>query len=207
MPPGEAVTMVTDYVLALAGFLSAAWLWSRAPAPPARWWAAALLATGVAAVLGGTSHGYAPVLARSTHALVWRLTYATVAVANFAMLYGAARAGLGRRWWRMAAAVLGARLLASLAAVIAIAQLRVVVCDYAITLLGLLALAALLGARRAPGAGWVRAGVAASITGAFVQFLHLGQGRLFNHNDVFHVLQAFGLVCYARGGRLLTEAP
>jgi len=47
MPPGDAVTMVTDDLLALTGFLSAAWLWSRSASPPARWWASALAATGV----------------------------------------------------------------------------------------------------------------------------------------------------------------
>src|SRR5436190_10643936 len=97
-PPGEAVTMVTDYVLALTAGVGASWLARAARGGPGRWWAAALAATAVAAVLGGTSHGYAPVLAADTHAWIWRLTYVTVGVANFCILWGAARAALPRPW-------------------------------------------------------------------------------------------------------------
>jgi hypothetical protein len=207
MPPGEAVTMVTDYLLALVGFLCAGWLWTRARGGPGRWWAAALAATAVAAVLGGTSHGYAPVLTPETYGRIWRLTYVTAGLGSFCILYGAAQAALPRRWWRAAAALLGLRLVAVSAALIVLSQFRFVLYDYAITLLGLLGLAAVLGARRAPEAGWVRAGVAASAIGAVVQLTHLGAGLAFNHNDLFHVIQAIGLVCYARGGRCLSAAP
>ena len=35
----------------------------------------------------------------------------------------------------------------------------------------------------------------------------IGQGRVFNHNDVFHVVQAIGIALYARGGRELGTRP
>jgi uncharacterized membrane protein YhhN len=79
--------------------------------------------------------------------------------------------------------------------------------DYAITLVGLLALAAALGAQRQPGAKWIVAGVAASTIGAVVQLARIGQGRVFNHNDLFHVVQAIGIALYARGGRELGTRP
>jgi hypothetical protein len=183
------------------------WLWKTAAGVPGRWWAVAFLATGVAAVLGGTSHGYAPVIDRPTHGLVWRLTYVTVGIANFCILYGAALAAVPRRLLRAAVVVLLVRLLAVAAALILIAELRYVIYDYAITLAGLLGLAAALGARRQPAAGWVAAGVAASAIGAVVQIARLGQGRVFNHNDVFHVVQAIGIALYARGGRELGPRP
>jgi uncharacterized protein DUF6962 len=206
-PPGEAVTMVTDYLLALVAFASAAWLRSRArPAAVARWWAAALAATGVAAVLGGTSHGYAPLLARETHGLIWRLTYLTTGLANFCILQGAARTALLPRWWRPATVVLLVRLCAVSAALIALAQFRFVLYDFALTLVLLAALALNLSARGRAGAGWVAAGVGFSAVGALVQLLRLGEGRAFNHNDVFHVVQAAGLICYARAGPALADA-
>jgi hypothetical protein len=83
-------------------------------------------------------------------------------------------------------------LLVVAAALIVLAQFRYVLYDYAITLAGLLGLAAALGARGRPGAGWVVAGVAASALGALVQLGRIGQGRTFNHNDLFHVVQAIG---------------
>jgi hypothetical protein len=206
IPTGEVVTMATDYLLAATAFGAAMWLWKTAAGTPGRWWAAAFVATGVAAVLGGTSHGYAPVLDKQAHGLVWRVTYVTVGVANFCVLYGAALAALPRRVRRAALAILFVRLLAVAAGLVALAQFRYVLYDYAITLAGLLALAAALGARGRPGAGWVVAGVAASALGAVVQLAHIGQGRVFNHNDLFHVVQAIGIVLYARGGRDLRRA-
>jgi uncharacterized protein DUF6962 len=201
IPPGEAVTMVTDYLLALTAFCAAAWLWSRARGGPGRYWAAAFVATGVAAILGGTSHGYAPVLHPQTHGLVWRLTYVTVEVANLCVLYGAAQAGLPPRLHRLALAILLLRLVVVAGVLIVFAQMRHVVFDYATTLLGIVGLGATLAARRQPGARWVIAGALASALGGAVQVARIGQGRVLNHNDVFHVVQAIGVVLYARGGR------
>ena len=183
IPTGEVLTMVTDYLLAATGFGAAMWLWKSASGAPGRWWAVAFLATGVAAVLGGTSHGYAPVIDKQTHGLVWRLTYVTVGIANFCILYGAALAAVPRRLFRATVVVLLARLLAVAAALIVVAQFRYVLYDYAFTLVGLLALAAALRAQRRPG------------------------GRVFNHNDLFHVVQAIGIALYARGGRALGTRP
>jgi len=207
IPTGEVVTMVTDYLLAATGFGAAMWLWKSAAGVPGRWWAVAFVATGVAAVLGGTSHGYAPVIDKQTHGLVWRLTYVTVGIANFCILYGAALAAVPRRFFRAAVAVLLARMLAVAAALILVAQFRFVLYDYAITLVGLLALAAALRAQRQPGAKWIVAGVAASTIGAVVQLARIGQGQVFNHNDLFHVVQAIGIALYARGGRALVTRP
>ena len=206
IPTGEVVTMATDYLLAATGFAAAMWLWKTAAGAPGRWWAAAFVASGVAAVLGGTSHGYAPVLDKQTHGLVWRLTYVTVGIANFCILYGAALAVVPERFLRAAAAILALRLLVVAVALILLAQFRYVLYDYAITLVGLLVLAAVRGGRGQPGAGWVMAGVALSLAGAVVQLGRIGQGRVFNHNDLFHVLQAIGIALYARGGRDLRRA-
>ena len=206
IPTGEVVTMATDYLLAATAFAAAMWLWKTAAGAPGRWWAVAFLATGVAAVLGGTSHGYAPVLDKQTYGLVWRLTYVTVGIANFCILQGASLAVVPRRARPAVLSVLLVRLLVVAAALIVLAQFRYVLYDYAITLAGLLGLAGALGARARPGAGWVVAGVAASALGAVVQLGRFGQGYVFNHNDLFHVVQAIGIALYARGGRDLRSA-
>lgn len=193
--------MMTDYFLALVAFAAAAWLWVRARDRPGRWWAVGFVATGGAALIGGTSHGYAPVLAPGTRLLLWRLTYVTVGIANLCVLYGAALAGLPRRHHRAALALLVARLVVVAAALVVLARFRFVLYDYAITMVGLLGLAVMRAVRAAPGGGWVGAGVLASAAGAFVQLARIGHGHAFNHNDWFHVVQALGLVLYARGGR------
>jgi hypothetical protein len=205
IPPGEAVTLVTDYLLALIAFAAAAWLWRGARGRPGRYWAAAFVATGVAAIFGGTSHGYAPALDAPTRGLLWRLTYVTVEVANLCILYGAALAGLPPRTHRLALAILVLRLLVVAGAIVVLAEMRYVVLDYAVTILGIVGLGATLAARRQAGSIWVIAGTMVSAVGGFIQLARIGQGRAFNHNDVFHVVQAVGLVLYARGGRDLVE--
>jgi hypothetical protein len=178
-PPGEAVTMATDYVLAMVAFA----------------------ATGVAALLGGTSHGYAPLLSRETLRLIWRLTYASVGVANLCILYGAAVSVFGPIGRRVALSVLVLRLLIVVRALVAWGDFRYVLYDYALTLLALAAFAGWLIPRRARGGGWLLAGVAVSLAGALVQNGRWGAGRAFNHNDWFHLIQALGLVLYAHAGR------
>ena len=83
---------------------------------------------------------------------------------------------------------------------------RYVVYDYAGTLLGLLVFAAWLARHRRPGAAWIAAGVLVSLGGALVQRSGLGPSPSFNHNDLFHVIQAVGLYLYFRGGRRLADA-
>jgi len=206
-PPGEAVTMATDYVLALFALGAAAWLVRSSRGAPGRWWAAGFAATALAALLGGTSHGYAPVLARSTHDWVWRLTYVMVGVANLCVMYGAACAALPRRLHAAALAVLAARFVAVSAVLVARDDFRYVLYDYAITLAALVALVIVLARRRAPGGGWVALGIVASMVGALVQLERIGLGHGFNHNDLFHVIQSVGILLYARGGRELETAP
>ncbi|HUG55252.1 MAG TPA: hypothetical protein VMR21_16715, partial [Vicinamibacteria bacterium] len=70
-----------------------------------------------------------------------------------------------------------------------------------ITLAALLALAAWLAVRRFPAGRWVAAGALVSAGGAAVQLAGIGEGHVFNHNDWFHVIQAVGIVLYARGAR------
>ena len=201
IPTGEVVTMATDYLLAATAFAAAMWLWKTAAGAPGRWWAVAFLATGVAAVLGGTSHGYAPVLDKQTHGLVWRLTYVTVGIANFCILHGASLAVVPRRArprrpgrpCRPAARRRGG---ADRARAIPLRPVRLR--DHA----GRPPRPGRrLWARSQRGAAWVVAGVAASVLGAIIQLGRYGQGRVFNHNDLFHVVQAIGIALYARAGR------
>jgi len=193
--------MATDYVLALVALWAAAWLWRHGSGAPGRWWAAAFVATAVAAVLGGTSHGYAPVMSTALHLLVWRLTYVSVALANLCIGYGAALAALPSRWQGTALQVLRVRFVGVSAGLIALAEFRYALYDFAITLAALLATGMWLAARRLPGAAWVLAGAAVSAAGAALQLFKVGHGHAFNHNDWFHVVQALGIVMYARAGR------
>jgi hypothetical protein len=203
----EPMTVLTDYGLAAVGAALAVALWARAEGQVSRrLWAACFLAVALAAAAGGTWHGWAPRLARPAADALWLVTYAFVGLGNVLILAGAA--------WTAArggvrAALIGAVVLRFVVWFAFIAQdpdFRYVVYDYAGTLVGLLVLAAYLARRGRPGAPAIGAAVAVSLVGALVQRMRLAPAPAFNHNDLFHVLQAGGLYLYYEAGRRLTDA-
>jgi hypothetical protein len=207
LPIAEPMTVFTDYGLAAVGVALALRLERRADGHLSRrLWAACFLAVALAAVAGGTSHGWAPRMGEAARAALWLLTYALVGLGNFFILTGAV----------VAAVRGGVRTALTLALVLRFAiwfafismrpDFRYVVYDYAGTLLGLLVFAAWLARRRRPGAWWIVAGVLVSLGGALVQRGGHGPHPDFNHNDLFHVIQAVGLYLYFRAGRLLADA-
>lgn len=200
------MTVLTDYGLAAAAGALGATLWRRAEDQRSRrLWAASFLAVAGAAVAGGTWHGLAPRMDEAAATALWRLTYGLVGLGNFLILAGAvvAAARVPARHWLIGAAAL--RFAVSFAFLVLHPDFRYVVYDYAGTLLGLLVLAAWLARRGRPGAPAIVAGVAVSLAGALVQRSGLALSPAFNHNDLFHVIQAAGLYLYYRAGRRLRD--
>jgi hypothetical protein len=73
----EPVTMITDYALAAVSF-AYAWQTARRIGPHNRvsgwFWSAAFAATGIAAALGGTYHGFTNHMDEGTRRTLWNLT-------------------------------------------------------------------------------------------------------------------------------------
>ena len=206
MPIAEPMTVLTDYGLAAVAGALGAILWKRAEHQGSRrLWAASFLAVAGAAAAGGTWHGFAPRMDAAAATALWRLTYGLVGLGNFLILAGAvvAAARVPARDWLIGAAAL--RFTVSFALLVLHPDFRYVVYDYAGTLVGLLVLAAWLARRGRPGAPAIVAGVAASRAGAAVQRLGLAPSAAFNHNDLFHVIQAVGLYLYGLAGRRLRD--
>jgi hypothetical protein len=205
----EPTTTLTDYAMALVGWASATWLLRRAQGQLARrTWALGLVLVGVAAVLGGSLHGFAPVLSEGGKAALWRATYVMVGAANLAFLVGIAWALFRPGWARpVAVAVFAVHFLVFCALLMRAMDFGLVIQDYAI-MLAAFAVLAVHEARRGSGAAfWLFLAIGLSALGGVVQRSNFGFHVHFNHNDIFHVLQSIGLWCYARGGALLVDAP
>lgn len=201
------MTVLTDYGLAAVGLVLAQRLFVRAEGQAARrLWAACFLAVSLAAVAGGTWHGWGPQLDRAAADRLWLVTYAFVGMGNAVILAGGAVAATGGGLRHGLIALAALRFLVWLGFVSARPDFRYVVYDYAGTLAALLVAALWLARRRAPAAGWIAAGVLVSLAGAAVQRTGLAPSAAFNHNDLFHVVQAAGLYLYYRGGRTLRDA-
>jgi hypothetical protein len=208
----EPTTALTDWALsALAVVLGLRLLRMTSPGAVAplsrRLWAWSFLALTGAALLGGTSHALGPDGYPAARAILWLVTYAAVGLASLFFLAGAAAAVLPPGSRRPAFVLLGLRFVAFAVLVLPSRQLRLVVIDGAFSLL-LLLLLALERIRRGDRAGRpLLAGILVTIAGGLVQSQPLAPHPLFNHNDLFHVLQMAGILLFYRAARALRDFP
>lgn len=202
----EPVTVLTDYILAVTGCLLGIRLRRLADGHESRrLLAAALLFTGVSALVGGTSHGLGSRLDPWAHAGFWLVTYYALGLANLALIAAAARAFLRPRLRPWLLTVLWLRLVLYAALLAQRRELRHVVYDSVVSAAIVLALGALAWTRHDPSAPWLVAGVAVSMAGASAQAFRLALHPLFNHNDLFHVVETLGLVLFYEAGRRLAD--
>lgn len=198
----EPATLVTDYLLAiLSGYL--AWRLHRRMPPEnlaARWWIRALLAMSLSAFAGGSYHGFAPNFAPEVAAVWWRSVLILMCASGFCMGVSLIReivpTGRQRGWNR----IVFAKFMLSVVAVIAYPKFLVALLDYGLAMIAW-AVASLLCCRK--WSGWILAAVGLSAIAGWVQQSRLGISAHFNHNDVYHLIQALALIGFYRGGCLL----
>lgn len=206
----EPATLVTDVLLAaLAGWC--AWRLARqqpaanrparrfdglkAPSLSRGWWSGALALTAASAFVGGLYHGLAPNFPTLAGAW-WKLTLLLLGLVSAAMALALAHewAPASLRRWRL---VIGTKFALAAGVMLAHPVFVVAIVDYGLVLVAW-AVAALL-ARRG-WSGWMLAGIAFSVVAAAIQQLHWGLSPRFNHNDVYHVIQALALYAFYRAG-------
>jgi hypothetical protein len=178
----EPMTVLTDYVLAgVSGFLGFRLL------KYAKFWALAFLALALAALLGGTWHGF------WQSDVLWKATTLTVGVASFGMVAGSALATTRGPLLGLLIGFASVKL-----AVYSVWMLRHddfiwVVADTASALLivGVLYLWRFNG--------WMLAGVAVSVLAGLAQASGLRLHEHFNHNDLYHVIQAAAMLALYSG--------
>jgi len=202
----EPTTMVTDYLLAGLGVWFGWRLVSggREAGEISRvLWGTSFLGMALAAVAGGTSHGFAEALGGVESTWLWKLTTFSTGLASAAMLAAAVVARLAGAARVACLGLVVAKLAVYLAWMSVHDDFRFVVYDYAPSMLAVVVLLVLPG-KQGPlaGAGWIAAGVAVSFVAAAVQQSGFSLHRHFNHNDIFHLIQMAGLYLLFRGATL-----
>ncbi len=192
----EPATFLTDCLLAgLALFL--AWR-LRAAAPAVRWWRRTFGLTAASAFVGGTYHGFGPNFSAAIQSAWWLVTLWIISgvSASLAMslLHELAPAQRHEFWRR----VIGLKFVLALVVAVAWPDFLIAIVDYGLAL-GSWLVAALAVNR--PWRGWMLAGLGLSVGAAIVQ--QSGWPRLppLNHNDLYHLIQALGLIAFFRGAR------
>lgn len=201
----EPMTMATDYALAAVSATFSVLLFQNTGREQAVWFfAAALCATAVAALAGGTYHGFAPLLIGPTQTILWKATVYAIGIGSFFFLAAAIVASVRppAREWLLAAAVL--KLTVYLVWMTMHDDFRYVIYDYAPSMLAVLGLQA-ADWRWQPGAPWIVAGIVVSFAAAAVQQSGIRLHRHFNHNDLYHVIQMGAIWLLYKGGRLLAD--
>jgi hypothetical protein len=178
----EPVTALTDYALAAVSAVLGFRLLQRT-----RLWALAFFALALAALLGGTWHGFW----RSD--LLWKATTLSVGVASFGMVAGSAFDTTRGTLLRFLVAFASVKLLLYAFWMLRHDDFIWVVVD---TVVALVLVAALYLWRFK---GWMLAGVAISILAGAVQASGFALHAHFNHNDLYHLIQIAAMVAFYKG--------
>lgn len=200
----EPATLITDGLLAFLGFVLARAMRKRIGLnhPAILWWHRALIAMALGASLGGLYHGFVPNFPKWVDGVWWRLVLVNISLIGLTQGMSLTHElGLGG-WWRR---MVGVKCLATVIAVIVRPEFAIAILDYGSAMI-LWLLAAVVLRRR--WGGWMAAGVVLSGMAAWVQQSGLILSAGFNHNDLFHVIQALALFgFYEAGVRLGIEQP
>jgi MFS family permease len=198
----EPATFFTDLLLAVLGAWFALRLRDTASPSPARtWWIAALSLMAASAFAGGFYHGFAPEVPARIEAWWWRGVLWIICGLGFAMGMSLLREFLPEKAerWRY---LLIAKFAISCTVVAWTPGFIVAIADYGAAMLAW-ALAGLL--YRPPWRGPMLAGIGLSLMAAVIQQSQRGLTERINHNDLFHVVQAFALFAFYRAGCYLGE--
>lgn len=198
----EPATLATDLLLALLGG-GLAWRLRKKVTSEnraANWWCGALGAMAVSALVGGLYHGFAPNFSAAVDGIWWRVVLTMICLMGLTMavslIHETGLRGGGWIW------VVRAKFLLSVTAVMLWPDFRVAMADYGLAMLAWVVAVLVL---RRKWSGWMLSGVGLSAVAGWVQQSEWGLSPGFNHNDVFHVIQALALVGFYRAGCKLGE--
>lgn len=193
----EPATLATDLLLAVLGS-GLAWRLRKKVTPDNRaviWWCGALGAMALSALVGGLYHGFAPNFHTAVDGVWWRVVLGLICLMGLTMEVSLIHeiAPIWTGWMR----VVVVKFLLSVAAVIVWPDFRMAMADYGLAMLAWVVAALVLRRRWS---GWMLSGVGLSAVAGWVQQSGLALWPGFNHNDVFHVIQALALVGFYRAG-------
>jgi hypothetical protein len=189
----EPMTLATDYLLAVAcgGF---SLLLFRMKSAATGWWSIAFAAVALAALVGGTYHGFPSLYPGA----LWKATLVAAGAASCAMVVATGIATRIAPQFFFWLAVL--KFAAYLAWIASHDDFLAVVIDSGSALLIVATLHAIRGG---PPWRWMIGGVAVAVVAAGVQAMKLAPHPHFNHNDLYHVIQIAAMWLLYRGARLL----
>ena len=160
----------------------------------------AFIGLALAAIAGGTWHGFTGALGHRPADVLWKATVYLIGIVDLLMLCGSLAAALPRRWQAPAMAAALAKFVVYAIVMISRDEFRFVLYDSIPAMLVILLVHAVPGSlRNEPGARFILAGLLVSFVAAAVQYFRLAPHPRFNHNDLYHVIQIGATWVLSRG--------
>ncbi len=202
----EPTTAITDYIL---GILTAYWgirlLQQQVLATT--FWGIGFLSLTIASVLGGTAHGFRPVLSKAIHAVIWRTTLATIGITSATMVIGLTLVRMTGILKMIIIVTTSFLLIGYLILISFKDEFIYAIIGYVPSILFVLVVETItiFVNDRDPertSAIWNLIAVGLSAVSTTVQAKKIGISKNFNHNDLFHLIQMLGMYCFFRAGML-----
>jgi hypothetical protein len=208
MTVAEPVTLLTDYALgAVTGYLAWKLYRSQERQVSRRCWVAGFTALALAALVGGTHHGFTPYFGPVLLATTWKFTVYCVGIFGLAMLAGSIVAVCRGAMRHALLAAAGLKFLAYAVVMFDRDAFAYVIADTGGAMLGLLLLHGWKAATQRDAASrWVLVALTLSALAAAVQYAGIALHAHFNHNDLYHVIQILAMLVFYRAGKLLHDA-
>ena len=203
----EPATLLTDYLLTVLTASFAVSLWrasKRSRQVSQRQWAFAFAASAAAALLGGSWHGFHTLLQPAILQILWRGTTCAIGLAGLLLLLGALRAVLDNPWCDRIIRIAIAKFLIYMVVVNLYDAYYIVIADYAPNLLAVLLLS-IIRLKSATFARWSATGILVAFIAAAVQVSGVSLHEQFNHNDLYHLIQAISFWLLYRAGLQLRD--
>lgn len=207
MTIAEPVTLLTDYALAgVTGWLGWRLLKVREAHTARLLWAVAFTALAAAAAVGGTYHGFAPLLPDGVVYLLWKVTVLAVGIASFSMFSGSVMATTADGVRKLLLAIAVAKLTLYAVWMLGHDDFLFVIVDTGTAMAGVAALHGWSAAHDGDSASlWMLVAVGVSALAAAVQASGFALHQHFNHNDLYHVIQIVAMTLFYKGAKLLRD--
>jgi hypothetical protein len=214
MKINEPMTMLTDYIIAIETFVFAILLFriSRSSQQISiKLWSIAFSAISVAAILGGTYHGFFLYIDKKNQFLLWKATDYSVSLASNFMLLGTVVSSILKRFHKPLFIGIGLKFLFYIGISTRTDDFRFLIADY----LSAMFLVLMIHLKNIyhfwtnnywnNSTFWIISGILVSFIAASIQQSGFQLVNYFNHNDLYHLVKMLALYMFYQGARLLKD--
>lgn len=203
----EPATTLTDYVLGFETLFFAALLLRTCIAEghiSVGLWAAGFVATGIAAITGGTFHGF-PGLDSSVRSGLWKCTVVAVGVTSLCLFSSATIAAFRGMTRQILLALCIAEFLIYAVWMAGHTEFKYAIYNYAPAMIGILLIQLYELRGSSAAASWIVAGLVVSFAAVGIQQSGIKIHKNLNYNDLYHIIQMGAMFLLYRGGVLLRD--